>query len=76
MQKSGVQVQDVEYRNIKGTSASKEAIKFDCSKSTPCRGILLQNINIHRQGDGDSKALCSNINFATKEGVFPLCSDD
>lgn len=75
-QKSAVQVQDVVYQNIRGTSASKEAIKFDCSKSTPCRGILLQNINIRLQGDGDSKALCSNINVVTKEGVFPLCSDD
>ncbi|KAK8554267.1 hypothetical protein V6N12_031233 [Hibiscus sabdariffa] len=39
---SAVQVKNVVYTNIKGTSASEVAIKFDCSKTHPCQGILLQ----------------------------------
>uniref|UniRef100_A0A6N2N5N7 Cellulose synthase n=1 Tax=Salix viminalis TaxID=40686 RepID=A0A6N2N5N7_SALVM len=55
--KSAVQVKNVVYKNIKGTSASEVAVKFDCSKTYPCQGILLQNVNLHREGDRTAKAL-------------------
>ncbi|CAN4118574.1 unnamed protein product [Withania somnifera] len=35
-QNSAVQVKNVVYQNIKGSSATKLAIKFDCSKNFPC----------------------------------------
>ncbi|KAM7509013.1 hypothetical protein LguiA_019466 [Lonicera macranthoides] len=60
-QRSAVQIENVVYKNIKGTSASKIAIKFCCSKAFPCQGILLQDINLSRhdgdgEGDGDAVA--------------------
>nr|GMC87354.1 polygalacturonase-like [Ipomoea batatas] len=45
-QNSGVKVSRVTYSNIKGTSSTQEAIKFECSYSNPCRGIKLQDINL------------------------------
>ncbi|KAG8646699.1 hypothetical protein MANES_09G024100v8 [Manihot esculenta] len=42
-QKSAVKVKNVMYKNIKGTSATEVAIKFDCSKAYPCQDILLQH---------------------------------
>lgn len=36
----------VTYKNVKGTSSTQEAIKFDCSKSNPCTGIRLQDIKL------------------------------
>ncbi|KAF9664730.1 hypothetical protein SADUNF_Sadunf16G0048500 [Salix dunnii] len=62
--KSAVQVKNVVYKNIKGTSASEVAVKFDCSKTYPCQGILLQNVNLHREGDRTAKALCKNVKLA------------
>ncbi|TXG71875.1 hypothetical protein EZV62_000454 [Acer yangbiense] len=45
-QVSGVKINDVLYQNIRGTSATPVAIKFDCSTKYPCKGIKLQNVNL------------------------------
>ena len=67
-QSKAVKVQNVLYKNIRGTSASKYAIAFDCSKSIPCQGIVLQNVQLHK------RAKCSNVNLAYKENVSPRCA--
>ncbi|KAL1802616.1 hypothetical protein ACET3Z_031263 [Daucus carota] len=73
-QKSAVQVEDIIYRNIKGTSASEEAIKLDCSKSIPCRRILMQNIDLRRLGEGDSDASCVHVaGLLERDTIFPQC---
>ena len=72
MQSSAVQVKNVVYKNIKGTSASEVAIKFDCSKSHPCQGIVLQNVNL-KEGDKTVKAICNNVKLIERETVFPQC---
>lgn len=74
MQKSALQVKNVVYKNIKGTSASEVAMRFDCSKAYPCQGILLQDINLERAGDRTAKALCNNVKLATLGVVYPKCS--
>ncbi|KAL5198783.1 hypothetical protein ABZP36_002295 [Zizania latifolia] len=43
-------ISNVLFKNIRGTSASKEAIKLDCSKNVPCQGIALKNINLTVKG--------------------------
>ena len=73
MQSSAVQVKNVVYKNIKGTNASEVAIKFDCSKSHPCKGIVLQNVNLQEHGDKTVKAMCNNVKLSEKETVFPQC---
>ncbi|TXG71864.1 hypothetical protein EZV62_000443 [Acer yangbiense] len=45
-QVSGVKINDVLYQNIRGTSATPVAIKFECSTKYPCKGIKLQNVNL------------------------------
>ncbi|CAI9779455.1 unnamed protein product [Fraxinus pennsylvanica] len=73
-QSSTVQVKNVVYQNIKGTSASNVAIYLDCSKSSPCQGIVLQNVKLVRKGEGSVKATCNNIVNLEKVGtVSPLC---
>ncbi|XP_057978628.1 polygalacturonase QRT2-like [Malania oleifera] len=73
-QKSAVQVSNVVYTNIKGTSATEMAIKLNCSESVPCRGILLQDINLVQEAKEESKASCVNVKLAKSGSVFPLCS--
>ncbi|XAR69457.1 Polygalacturonase [Bertholletia excelsa] len=72
-QKSAVQVKNVVYQNIRGTSASDVAIKFDCSKSFPCQAILLQNVKLQHEGGLTAKALCNNVKLNEIESVSPQC---
>nr|XP_023925812.1 exopolygalacturonase-like [Quercus suber] len=62
-QPSRVQISNVTYRNIWGYSGSKVAVTFRCSQSTPCRDLVMENINLHYHGrDGEgSTALCNNV---------------
>lgn len=46
MQSSGVKVSQVTFKNVKGTSSTQAAMKFDCSPSNPCTGIRLQDIKL------------------------------
>ncbi|XVE61146.1 hypothetical protein DITRI_Ditri06bG0016600 [Diplodiscus trichospermus] len=73
-QSSAVQVKNVVYKNIKGTSASEVATKFDCSESHPCQGIVLENVNLQEQGDRTAKAICNNVKLSEGETVFPKCT--
>ncbi|KAE8718605.1 Detected protein of unknown function [Hibiscus syriacus] len=72
-QSSAVQMRSVVYKNIIGTSASEVAIKFDCSKTHPCQGILLQNVCLQKQGDATAKAICNNVELSEIGTVFPQC---
>ncbi|CAA3005679.1 polygalacturonase, partial [Olea europaea subsp. europaea] len=73
-QSSAVQVKNVVYQNIKGTSASNVAIDFDCSKKYPCQGIVLHDVNLVAEGGGSAKAKCNNINLKNIGTVTPRCS--
>ena len=58
---SQVQIRDLKYGNIRGTSSSKIAVAFECSKGKPCEKIDLNNINLTHHGDeGAVATLCSN----------------
>ncbi|CAN1288914.1 unnamed protein product [Linum perenne] len=59
LNESGVQVKDVTYEDIQGTSATKIAVKFDCSKDYPCRGIRLENVKLTYDKE-EAVALCAN----------------
>ncbi|EEF44630.1 polygalacturonase QRT2 [Ricinus communis] len=72
-QKSAVQVSNVVYKSIKGTSASETAMKFDCSKTFPCQGILLQDVALGNQRVDNAKASCANVNLSSRGKVYPQC---
>ncbi|KAL2926502.1 hypothetical protein RDABS01_006744 [Bienertia sinuspersici] len=46
------------YRNITGTTKSKEAMKFACSNNFPCKNIVLTNIDLHKK-DGTAETYCN-----------------
>ncbi|KAK4785323.1 hypothetical protein SAY86_002012 [Trapa natans] len=73
-ERSAVQVSNVMYQNIIGTSASEVAMKFDCSRSHPCREISLQGIILRRsEGTKTAHASCAHVNFAGNAMVYPNC---
>ncbi|KAF6156642.1 hypothetical protein GIB67_017778 [Kingdonia uniflora] len=44
--RSGLQVSDVSFRGVTGTSSSRDAIKLICSRTIGCYNILMQGISI------------------------------
>ncbi|GMY33501.1 exopolygalacturonase-like [Fagus crenata] len=59
---SRVQINNVTYRNIWGSSGSRVAVTFRCSKSRYCQDVVLDNINLLYHGlEGDAIAVCSNV---------------
>ncbi|KAF5804281.1 putative polygalacturonase [Helianthus annuus] len=75
-QDNAVEIINVTYQNITGTSADKEAVIFDCSKSHPCRGIILKQINITQVGGDDAKAICKNVELTPIKTVIPQCPEN
>ncbi|KAG4990938.1 hypothetical protein JHK87_024395 [Glycine soja] len=69
-QNSGVKISKVSYEHIRGTSACPQAINFDCSKSNPCEGIKLQDIDLVYD-NGSSTSTCKNADGITRGEVIP-----
>lgn len=64
MQKaSSVQIENVWFKQIRGTSKTRAAVNLRCSRRYPCRNINLKDINLSYNGrDGPVNATCSNVN--------------
>ncbi|PHU25537.1 hypothetical protein BC332_03869 [Capsicum chinense] len=58
-QGSGIQISDITYQDIHGTSATKTAVKLDCSKTNPCSSIKLEDLNLSYKGQS-TEASCIN----------------
>ncbi|MCE3049743.1 hypothetical protein HAX54_045705 [Datura stramonium] len=58
-QTSAVEISEIVYRNISGTSKSQMAVKFACSDNVPCSHIVLNNINLETR-DGTAKVYCNS----------------
>ncbi|KAL8491689.1 hypothetical protein ACS0TY_023332 [Phlomoides rotata] len=72
-QSSGVQVSQVLYKNIKGTSATQAAMTFRCSSTNPCNGIRLQDIKLTYVNTlkRPTVAYCENARGSSTGAVFP-----
>lgn len=55
-----MKISDVKYQDIRGTSATEVAVKFDCSKKYPCSGIALEDVNLSYR-DQPAEASCVNV---------------
>jgi len=65
-----VKISNVLYKNITGTSATKEVIDLACSKSIPCEGITLENVNLS-YGNNEAQSLCKNARGLKVNSVQP-----
>ncbi|KAK1267413.1 Polygalacturonase [Acorus gramineus] len=64
---SRVEISDVSFRRISGTSASKVAVNLVCSESVPCKNIELSDIDLTYNGVKEdtteaATATCLNVN--------------
>ncbi|GJM96999.1 hypothetical protein PR202_ga13889 [Eleusine coracana subsp. coracana] len=71
-QESAVEVSNVIFNNIRGTTATKDAIKMNCSKNVPCHDITLKNINLKTEGGKDAtESTCQNAEWRKFGIVLP-----
>ncbi|GMI78705.1 hypothetical protein like AT3G15720 [Hibiscus trionum] len=68
---AGIQVSDVTYSDIRGTSASEQAIDLDCNNVVGCSNIAMSNIDITSSGGGPNiRGICNNAH-GTAIDVLP-----
>ncbi|KAK9692201.1 hypothetical protein RND81_09G248100 [Saponaria officinalis] len=48
---SDIQISNVVYKNIHGSSTSQQIVTFDCSPKKPCYGLTLQDIKLSYQSN-------------------------
>nr|POE90951.1 exopolygalacturonase [Quercus suber] len=59
---SKVKISNVSFKNIRGTSSTKEAVKFICSHSVPCQQVVVADIDLIYKGPGGSAtSTCVNV---------------
>ena len=74
MQTSSVQVYDVAFTGIEGTSATKHAIKFSCSDAFPCEDMYLEDIQLSLDSGEDATAVCwKALGFSSGIVYPPSC---
>ncbi|KAL6888844.1 hypothetical protein ACP4OV_009870 [Aristida adscensionis] len=58
---SKIAVSDVVFKNIKGTSATPEAVTLNCANNLPCQGIQLLNVDLkYNKPNNKTMAVCQN----------------
>ncbi|XP_010266273.1 PREDICTED: exopolygalacturonase-like [Nelumbo nucifera] len=65
---SRVKLQDLHFKNIRGTSSSPVAVMLECSKGVPCQNVNLHDVHIELMTGGTAKSSCQNIK-ATYSGT-------
>lgn len=69
-QTSAVNISQIMYRNISGTTRSEKAMKFACSDTVPCSNIVLSNINLEKK-DGTVETYCNSAQGSGYGVVHP-----
>ncbi|KAI3840286.1 hypothetical protein MKW92_008762 [Papaver armeniacum] len=74
---SGIQISQVTFVDIQGTSATQVAMKLDCSETSPCKDIKLQNIKLTYQQEKQqqlqepAESFCKNVLGVALGPVLP-----
>ncbi|KAJ4966879.1 hypothetical protein NE237_018728 [Protea cynaroides] len=69
---SRVKLSNIHYRNIKGTSFSKNAVSITCSDSMPCERVELVDIELKSiTAGGNVTAVCLNAKGVASGVLFP-----
>ncbi|KAL0441615.1 UNVERIFIED_CONTAM: putative polygalacturonase [Sesamum radiatum] len=70
-QTSAVSIDSIYFRNIKGTSATEEAIRLACSDSYPCKRLYLENIQLTASSGIAAKSFCWKAYGTSTGPVYP-----
>ncbi|TYH52395.1 hypothetical protein ES332_D09G025000v1 [Gossypium tomentosum] len=71
-QTTAVEISNIAYENINGTSHKETAVQLSCSKSSPCRNITMKNINLRNEKQkGKTSSYCLNAHGLRNGRVHP-----
>ncbi|KAK7271165.1 hypothetical protein RJT34_26827 [Clitoria ternatea] len=70
-QSSAVKVENISFIDIQGTSATEEAIKLDCSDTSPCERLYLENIFLVPCYGGYATSYCWQAYGSARGFVYP-----
>ncbi|KAK7327674.1 hypothetical protein VNO77_21761 [Canavalia gladiata] len=68
---SKIKISKVSFKNIRGTSTTKEGVTLLCSKGVPCEQLEMSNIDLKFNGAA-ATARCHNVKPIVK-GRAPIC---
>lgn len=71
IQTQSVRVANVTYSHIFGTSATTDAIIFDCSDDSPCTDLYLEDVELVSSSGGWTRSLCWEAYGFTSGLVYP-----
>ncbi|KAJ4954134.1 hypothetical protein NE237_030966 [Protea cynaroides] len=69
-QVSGVKISQVTYNNIRGTSATEVAVKFECSNMKPCSAIIMEDVSLTYQNQ-QAASSCTNADGSAYGFIEP-----
>ncbi|XP_077215596.1 putative polygalacturonase At3g15720 [Tasmannia lanceolata] len=70
-----VEVSDVSFISVNGTTTRDDPISLKCSESVPCTGILLQDVLLKPTRSGSQlSSTCINVHGIEDDPVFPKVS--
>ncbi|KAL8218917.1 hypothetical protein R6Q57_022290 [Mikania cordata] len=70
-QTSAVEISQIMYLNVSGTSKSVDAMRFACSDTVPCNNIVLNNINLQRLDGKTAQTYCNSVTGINYGSVEP-----
>ncbi|TYI63662.1 hypothetical protein E1A91_D09G032300v1 [Gossypium mustelinum] len=74
-EESKVKLRNISFKNIRGTFALLEAVKFICSGFLPCQNVELADIDIKHTGAEPATSQCLNVKPITSGKLNPTpCS--
>lgn len=73
MQRKAVHIEKVRYMKMSGTSATKVAMKLECSgKSVPCSNVFMRDIDLSPASGIDSvSSLCTFVHGSAQGIIRP-----
>ena len=69
---SAVQLSDISFIGVKGTTTTKTAINLRCSGSVGCTNILLDDINIKSVYSKDVSSSCIDAHGSSRNVIPPV----
>ncbi|XP_042448842.1 polygalacturonase-2-like [Zingiber officinale] len=74
-QASAVEVRDVKYIGVTGSSTREVAIALNCSQSVPCSGIVMDRVNLWNSNEGEEvRSHCISADGYAMNQVTPAVS--
>ncbi|KAL6134360.1 hypothetical protein ACLB2K_066592 [Fragaria x ananassa] len=72
-----VKVENISFTNVKGTSATEEAIRFACSDDSPCEGLYLEDVQLLPSTGEIARSFCWEAQGSSSGTVDPpACFSD